>query len=56
MDTITTAFHEMIKNMWKCMKIYNEQGINSAIHALSQIDENIKTLIDHLKSFEEGDN
>jgi hypothetical protein len=52
MTSVDQAFHELIKNCWKCMKAYNQQGKESAIHALSSLREGIDTLIHHLQNSE----
>ncbi len=48
--SVTQAFHAIIKNAWICMKIYNQQGKDEAIHALNSLQEGINSLIQHLQN------
>lgn len=52
MDTITKAFHEIISNCFRCMKVYNTNGPKEAIRALESTKQGINSLIQHLRHIE----
>lgn len=48
MDKINKAFYEMIKNMWKALKLYNK-GDTDAVSALRKIHQQLESLINSIK-------
>lgn len=52
MNQTNKALYELIKNCWRALKVYNQEGDKEAIQSLRRIQEQVEVLIKSIKEEE----